>query len=231
MIHLFDLTGEGRLIARTFPDALLLTHRQEPPKFFTRIGPHDSYDGPVLMELVRGRRETWMYGLALLQPFLREPRSLAQVIDFFESGAEHTRSTKRKTLGQSLLPWKPMLGEMAYAVGGPDLEERHPFIIHDLSGLPLEFARSWFSIWVHREFLKGLVGKPSNVLQRALVILQGDAMFGKEFAETTGSAAFSLTKRMLMLQKFGWGIIMLAQQPSELDQVLRNACAIPLCFS
>jgi len=231
MTHMFDLTGEGSVFAKSFPDALQLTHREEPPDWGVRVGHADSYDAPIVIELVNVRRDTSMSALPLLRPFLDEPRSLDEMIGLFRNAQQRSGLTKFGTLEQQLSVWKPMLADMAYARQGPDLERRHSLIIHDLSRLPLDFARRWFSVWVHRQYQRSLTDGPQRGLRKALFILQADAMFGREYVENTGSETLSLSKRTIALQRFGWAIIILSHQPSELDRALRNACAIPIAMS
>jgi hypothetical protein len=228
-IHFIDVVSDGARFARRFGESILLRHDEESPDWFARIGSPDAYDAFVVGEASRARRDTLVDGLPRLHALLAQPRSLDEVITFLRQEAKQCRSTKPETLGQALLPWKTMFGDMAYARQGPDIERRYRIIVHDLSRLPLDFARTWFSIWVHRQLCTALLER--TIADKALILLDADHLFGKEFAEAASSSVFSLAKRVLALLKFGWHLIMPSQQPSQLDQVLKNACLLPVCLA
>jgi len=230
MIYSVDLTGNAKFLSASFTDSIDLNHKEIPPGFFDPLGPRETYAASVLSDIATLRPESRMEAILRINAVLTQSRSVFEIVHLFERAAQKEKSTKAASVAQQLLPWVTFLGGMAHVRSAPNIEERHPMLRIDLSGLPFDSARRWFSVWVYREYLKAVEKNAPRALSKALIIPQGDKLFGKEFSETTGSQTFSLAKRVLALQKFGWAVIVLSEQPSELDQVIRNACIIPICF-
>jgi hypothetical protein len=230
MICIPDFTGSASFLAASFTDSIDLNHEEIPPGFFDPLGLRETYTASVLPDIATLRQESRMEAIPRINAVLTQARSVFEIVELFKRAAQKEKSTKAASIAQQLLPWITLLRDMAYVRSGPNIEERHSMLRIDLSGLPFDFARRWFSVWVHRQYLKGLETRAPRALSKALIIPQGDTLFGKEFSETTGSGTFSLAKRVLALQRFGWAVIVLSEQPSELDQVIRNACIIPICF-
>ena len=221
--------ANAEVLSSSSPHSVDLTYEELHSGFFDPIGAKETYCPSVILDITRLLQQSRMEAIPRLNA-APLPLSIFEVVQLFERAAQREKSAKAASVHQQLLPWVTMLGSMAYVRSAPDIEERHQTVRIDLSALPFDFARRWFCVWVYREYLKALERKQGRTLSRALIIPQGDKIFGKEFSETTGSQTFSLAKRVIALQKFGWAVIVLCEQSSELDQVVRNSCVIPICF-
>src|ERR1043166_3223817 len=227
---LFDFDGDAAPYhASAFRGALLVTHRQEPHNIGYRIGPADAYDTFVWDVLMQGCRVQSLDALPLINTFWNQPRSLRATRQFL-SEAEGPRKTTFRKLAFHLTTWETLLGEMASVSQAPELHEGFEFVIHDWSCLPSPFSHGFFSIWVHRQLMRGVLEGTSRTLEKVLVIHGADKLLCREYREPSGSQQFPLSKRILALQKYGWGIIIAAQQPSEVDPTIRNATSVPVLF-
>jgi hypothetical protein len=225
IMHLIDVANEGDVFLQAFPECIVLTETTEPPDWFFRVGDSDSYFATVLSLLATERRARTMDGFARLQSFFNEPRSLVEVLEELKQQAGGARSSKPDSLFHELLPWKSLLGEMARARKGPDIERQHHRVLHRFISSPMEMIRIRCCIWAFREYLKALLQGPCTELRKVLVILQGDILLDRDDEQSS-----RLAKLLINLQKFGWAVIVLSEQLSQLEPILRNACTIPVCL-